>query len=140
MYLVAIIDVYSRYIVGWSLSNTMTARWCRKCLEEAIRHHSTLEIINIDQGNLFTSLEFSGCLSLYPGLQFSMDGKGLAIDNIFIERFWRNLKYEKIYLEPSDSGLELYHKIKDYMKFYNMERPHQGLAYKKPVEMFWKVA
>ena len=136
MYLVAIIDVYSRYIVGWSLSNTMTARWCRECLEEAIKRHGAPEIINTDQGSQFSSPEFSGRVSLYPGLQFSMDGKGRAIDNIFIERFWRNLKYEKIYLEPSDNGLELYRKIKDYMNFYNMERPHQGLAYKRPVEMF----
>jgi len=65
-----------------------------------------------------------------------MDGKGRAIDNIFIERFWRSLKYEKIYIEPSDNGLELYHKIKDYMKFYNMERPYQGLEYKRPVEIY----
>ncbi len=136
MYLVAIIDVYSRYIVGWSLSSTMSARWCHEWLEEAIKRHGTPGIINTDQGSQFTSPEFSGYFSLYPGLQFSMDGKGRAIDNIFIERFWPNLKYEKIYLEPSDSGWELYHKIKDYMKFYNIERPHHGLAYKRPVEMF----
>lgn len=136
MYLVAIIDVYSRYIVGWSLSNTMTTRWCRECLEEAIARHGAPEILNTDQGSQFSSLDFWGNFSLHPDLKFSMDGKGRAIDNIFIERFWRSLKYEKIYLEPSDNGLELYHKIKDYMNFYNMERAHQGLGYKKPVEMF----
>ena len=65
-----------------------------------------------------------------------MDGKGRAIDYIFIDRFWRNIKYEKLYLEPSDNGLELYHKLRDYMKYYNLERPHQGLKYKKPVEMY----
>ena len=136
MYLVAIIDVYSRYIVGWSLSNTMTTRWCRECLEEAIMRHGAPEILNTDQGSQFSSFEFFGYFSSYSDLKFSMDGKGRAIDNIFIERFWRSLKYEKIYLEPSDNGLELYHKIKDYMNFYNMERPHQGLEYKRPVEMY----
>jgi len=136
MCLVAIIDVYSRYIVGWSLSNTMTTRWCRECLEEAIMRHGAPEILNTDQGSQFSSFEFFGYFSSYSDLKFSMDGKGRAIDNIFIERFWRSLKYEKIYLEPSDNGLELYHKIKDYMNFYNMERPHQGLEYKRPVEMY----
>jgi len=136
VYLVAIIDVYSRYIVGWSLSNTMTTRWCRECLEEAIMRHGAPEILNTDQGSQFSSFEFFGYFSSYSDLKFSMDGKGRAIDNIFIERFWRSLKYEKIYLEPSDNGLELYHKIKDYMNFYNMERPHQGLEYKRPVEMY----
>ena len=136
MYLVAIIDVYSRYIVGWSLSNTMTTRWCRECLEEAIMRHGAPEILNTDQGSQFSSFEFFGYFSSYSDLKFSMDGKGRAIDNIFIERFWRSLKYEKIYLEPSDNSLELYHKIKDYMNFYNMERPHQGLEYKRPVEMY----
>lgn len=133
MYLVGIIDAYSRYIVGWSLSNTMTTRWCRECLEEAIMRHGAPEILSTDQGSQFSSSEFSGYFTTHPAIKFSMDGKGSAIDNIFIERFWRSLKYEKIYLEPSDNGLELYHKIKDYMKFYNMERPHQGPDYKRPV-------
>lgn len=114
----------------------MTTRWCRECLEEAIMRHGAPEILNTDQGSQFSSPEFSSYFSSYPGLKFSMDGKGRAIDNIFIERFWLSLKYEKIYLEPCDNGLELYHKIKDYMKFYNMERPHQRLGYKRPVEMF----
>jgi putative transposase len=80
------------------------------------------EIINTDQGSQFSSPEFSTCFSSHVSLEFSMDGKGCAIDNIFIERFWRNIKYEKIYLDPSDNGLDLYHKIKEYMKFYNMKR------------------
>ena len=140
LYLVGIIDVYSRYIVGWSLSNTMTAHWCRECLEEAIKHHGAPEIINTDQGSQFSSPEFSAYFSSYEGLKFSMDGKGRAIDNIFIERFWRNIKYEKLYLEPSDNGLELYHKIKDYMKYYNQERPHQGLEYKRPMDVYREAA
>jgi putative transposase len=101
----------------------MSARWCRECLEEAIKHHGAPEIINTDQGSQFSSPEFSAYFSSHEGLKFSMDGKRRAIDNIFIERFWRNIKYEKLYLEPSDNGLELYHKIKDYMKYYNQERP-----------------
>ncbi|HMM17520.1 MAG TPA: integrase core domain-containing protein [Petrimonas sp.] len=92
-------------------------------------HHGAPEIINTDQGSQFSSPEFSAYFSSY-------DGKGRAIDNIFIERFWRNIKYEKLYLEPSDNGLELYHKIKDYMKYYNQERPHQGLEYKRPMEVY----
>ncbi|WP_298653812.1 IS3 family transposase, partial [uncultured Proteiniphilum sp.] len=127
MCLVAIIDVYSRYIVSWSLSNEIT-RWCRECLEGAIMRYGAPEILNTDQGSQFSSPEFTGYFSSYPDLKFSMDGKGRAIDNIFIERFWRSLKHEKIYLEPSDNGLELYHKIKDYMEFYNRERPHQALG------------
>jgi putative transposase len=136
MYLVGIIDVYSRYIVGWSLSNTMTTRWCRECLDEAIKNHGVPEIVNTDQGSQFSSPEFSAYFSSHEGLKFSMDGKGRAIDNIFIERFWRNIKYEKIYLEPSDNGLDLYRKIKEYMTYYNTERPHQGLEYKRPVEIY----
>jgi putative transposase len=99
MYLVAIIDLYSRYIVAWSLSNTMTSEWCRECLEIAIDRYGAPEIINTDQGSQFTSPTFTEFTASYKDLQLSMDGKGRAIDNIFIERFWRNLKYEKIYLD-----------------------------------------
>ncbi len=139
MYLVAIIDLYSRYIVGWSLSNTMTAAWCKECLELAISKHGRPEIVNTDQGSQFTSPLFTGYV-LGEEISFSMDGKGRAIDNIFIERFWRSIKYEKIYLEPSDDGLELYGKIKAYMKFYNTRRQHQSLGYKKPEEVFRQAA
>jgi len=139
MYLIAIIDLYSRYIVGWSLSNTMTAEWCKECVEIAIRKHGSPDIINTDQGSQFTAPVFTEFV-LGEGIKLSMDGKGRAIDNIFIERFWRNIKYEKIYLEPSDDGLELYGKIKDYMKFYNTERLHQSLGYKRPEQVFRQVA
>lgn len=120
MYLVAIIDLYSRYVVSWSLSNTMTAKWCRACLEWAIDRYGAPEILNTDQGSQFTSPVFTEFAVSHQGLKLSMDGKGRAIDNVFIERFWRNIKYEKIYLEPSSNGLELYHKIKDY----NTLTPH----------------
>jgi putative transposase len=139
MYLIAIIDLYSRYIVGWSLSNTMTAVWCKECLETAISKHGQPEMINTDQGGQFTSPMFTEYV-LDQEISFSMDGKGRAIDNIFIERFWRSIKYEKIYLEPSDDGLELYGKIKTYMEFYNTKRQHQSLGYKKPEQVFKQVA
>lgn len=140
MYPVAIIDVYSRYMVSWSLSNTMTSEWCRECLETAINRYGAPEILNTDQGSRFTSPIFTEFIASYQDLKLSMDGKGRAIDNIFIERFRRNIKYEKLYLEPSENGLELYHKIKDYMKFYNAERPHQSPEYKKPEQMYFLAA
>lgn len=136
MYLVAIIDLYSRFIVGWSLSNTMTAEWCKECLEMAIMQFGAPEILNTDQGSQFRSPVFTKYVDSLEGTKFSMDGKGRAIDNIFIERFWRNIKYEKIYLEPSEDGHELYGKIKWYMKFYNAQRPHQSLDYKRPEKVF----
>tara|TARA_B100000676_G_C18000725_1_gene800691 strand:- start:200 stop:1012 length:813 start_codon:yes stop_codon:yes gene_type:complete len=139
MYLFAIIDLYSRYIVGWSLSNTMTATWCKECLESAINSYGCPEIINTDQGSQFSSPKFTSFV-LGEDIQFSMDGKGRAIDNIFIERFWRSIKYEKIYAEPSDDGLELYSKIKVYMEFYNTKRQHQSLGYKKPEQVFRQAA
>jgi len=139
MYLVAIIDLYSRFIVGWSLSNTMTALWCKECLEAAILRHGRPEIINSDQGSQFTCPAFTEFVEKEE-IRFSMDGKGRAIDNIFIERFWRNIKYEKIYLEPSEDGVELYGKIKGYMEFYNTERGHQSLGYKLPEEVFSSAA
>ena len=139
MYLFAIIDLYSRYIVGWSLSNTMTSVWCRECLEMAINKHGKPEIINTDQGSQFSSPKFTEFVQK-EGIQFSMDGKGRAIDNIFIERFWRSVKYEKIYLEPSDDGLELYGKIKAYMEFYNTKRQHQSLGYKRPEQVYLMAA
>lgn len=140
MYLVAIIDLYSRFIVGWSLSNTMTAKWCKECLETAITQYGAPEILNTDQGSQFTSPVFTEYVATHENTRFSMDGKGRAIDNIFIERFWRNIKYEKIYPEPSDDGLELYGKIKEYMKFYNAERGHQSLGYKRPERVFRSAA
>lgn len=136
MYLVAIIDLFSRFIVGWSLSNTMTSIWCKECLETAIFNHGKPEILNTDQGSQFTSPLFTEFVTADQKIRFSMDGKGRAIDNIFIERFWRNIKYEKIYIEPSDDGIELFEKIKWYMKFYNTRRQHQSLDYKRPEQLF----
>ena len=139
MYLVAIIDLYSRFIVGWSLSNTMTAECCKKCLEASIEAHGEPEIINTDQGSQFTSPIFTEAVTGRE-IQLSMDGKGRCIDNVFIERFWRNIKYEKIYLEPSEDGIELHGKIKWYMEFYNNRRPHQSLGYIQPEKVYARAA
>ena len=104
MYLVAIIDLYSRFIVKWSLSNRMTATWCKECLEMSIIQFGTPEILNADQGSQFTSPVFTKFIDTLESTQFSLDGNGRAIENIFIERFWRNIKYEKINPEPSEDG------------------------------------
>ena len=131
MYLTAIIDLHSRYVVHWSLSNTMTAEWCAEVLKEAIIEHGTPAIFNTDQGSQFTSEVFTKVL-LEHNIQISMDGKGRAIDNIFIERLWRSVKYEDIYLKCYEDGLTLYQGMKAYFKFYNQERLHQSLDYETP--------
>ena len=132
-------DWHSRKILSWRLSNTMATDFCIDALEEAIRSYGKPEVFNTDQGAQFTSEAFTDVLKLAK-IKISMDGKGRAIDNIFIERFWRNIKYEKIYLEPSDDGLELYGKIKAYMEFYNTKRQHQSLGYKRPEQVFCQAA
>ncbi len=137
MYLFAIIDVYSRYIVGWGISNTMTAEWCASITKEAIIKHGKPEIINSDQGSQFTSEEHTKLLESYE-IQISMDGKGRAIDNIYIERFWRSIKYEKIYLWAYEDGLSLFKGVKEYMHFYNEKRKHQHLDDKIPKALYNK--
>jgi len=107
MYLFAIIDVYTRFIVGWDISNTMSAEWCASITEEAILAHGKPEIINSDQGSQFTSEVHTALLKKHE-IQISMDGKGRAIDNIYIERFWRTIKYEDIYLKVYENGVSLY--------------------------------
>lgn len=137
MYLMAIIDLHSRYVVNWSVSNSMEAEWCATVLREAIAMHGKPEIINSDQGSQFTSDEW---IEACKGIQISMDGKGRAIDNIFIERLWRTVKYEHVYLNPAEDGLELFLGFKHYFNFYNNERSHQSLEYSRPVEVFNKAA
>jgi putative transposase len=117
----------------------MTAPWCKECVENAILIHGKPEIMNTDQGSQFTCPLFIGFIT-DSHISFSMDGKGRAIDNIFIERFWRSIKYEKIYIEPSDDGIELFGKTKSYMEFYNTKRPHQSLDFKKPEQVFFRAA
>jgi putative transposase len=139
MYLLAIIDLHSRYIVGWSLSNTMEASWVVETLKEAIRRHGKPRIINSDQGSQFTSDEY---IDFLKGLtvQISMDGKGRATDNAFIERFFRTIKHEKIYLHLPEDGLALHRTCKEFINFYNTEREHSELGYDAPIEHYRKAA
>jgi putative transposase len=135
LYMIAILDLHSRYVLNWSLSNTMDAAWCTQVLREAIAQHGCPQIFNTDQGSQFTSEEFTGVLK-ENNIQISMDGKGRATDNIFIERLWRSLKYEYVYLNPANDGVVLYEGISWYVNFYNTRRVHQHLAYRVPVEVF----
>lgn len=135
MYLVAIVDLYSRYVINWSVSNSMDATWCKEMLEEAIDQHGKPEIINTDQGSQFTSKEFTSAV-LSNDIKLSMDGRGRAIDNVFIERFWRDIKYEKLYLNPPKDGTDLYLKVAEYMNYYNYERRHGGIDQLRPNDLY----
>jgi len=135
MYLMAIIDVYSRYVVGWSISNSMEAEWCAGVVEDAIAKHGTPEIFNTDQGSQFTSELFTSMLTGH-NIKISMDGKGRAIDNIFIERLWRSVKQENIYINAYETGLDLYKGVEAYFKDYNHVRIHQSLYYSTPVQRY----
>ena len=136
MYLMGIIDVYSRMVVAWSVSNTMSADWCKSIMNDAIIKHGKPEIVNTDQGSQYTSEIFIGLLKKH-NIRISMDGKGRALDNIYIERLWRSVKYENLYLKSYENGIELYHGIKEYFEFYNSERRHQSLGYSTPAEVFF---
>jgi putative transposase len=135
MYLCAIIDVYTRYVVGWSISNTMTAEWCLDILKEAVNNYGLPQIVNTDQGSQFTSDVYTSYLNENK-IKISMDGKGRALDNIWIERLWRSVKYEDIYLKCYTTVTELETGIDNYFKFYNLKRPHENLNYKTPNEMY----
>ena len=137
MYLVAIMDWSSRYVIAWELSNTLDGDFCVRVLKRALALGKP-EIFNTDQGSQFTSDRFTRTL-LDQGVQISMDGKGRALDNVFIERLWRSLKYEMIYLRQFESVPELKSAIRSYLHFYNTERIHQGLAYKTPKEVYDKI-
>ena len=139
MYLCAIIDLHTRYVVGWGISNTMTAEWCTQIVQQAIDTHGKPEILNSDQGRQFTSDVYIGLLKDNE-VQISMDGKGRAIDNIFIERLWRTVKYEHIYLHVYEDGLSLYKGLQQYFSFYNDERRHQSLNYETPLTSYSRAA
>ena len=130
-YLVAIIDWYSRRVLSWRISNSMEAVFCVDCLEDALRHHGTPEIFNSDQGSQFTSAAFTDVLKR-EGVTISMDGRGRAFDNIFVERLWRSVKHEDVYLKGYASMGELMVGLADYFVFYNGERPHQSLGQQTP--------
>jgi len=133
MYLVAIIDWFSRYVLAWQLSNTRDGQFCLDVLRQALLAGHP-EIFNTDQGVQFTALEFTGCLEA-AGIRISMDSRGRALDNIFIKRLWRSVKYEDIYLKDYASVPELDAGLNAYFRFYNFDRPHQSLAYRTPAEM-----
>ena len=134
LYLAAILDWYSRYVLAWRLSNSLDADFCVEALEEALAGGRP-EIFNTDQGVQFTSQEFTSRLES-AGVAISMDGKGRALDNVFVERLWRTVKYEEIYLKEYASGAECQAALRTYLRFYCDERPHQALAYHTPAEVY----
>jgi len=134
-YLVAVIDWHSRAILSWRLSNTMTVDFCVEALEEALRQHGKPEVFNTDQGAQFTSPDFTGVLKR-EGITISMDGKGRATDNIFIERVWRSLKYEDVYLRDYATLAEAHAGIGKWIRFYNVRRWHQSLDNRTPMEVY----
>lgn len=123
MYMTAFIDVYSRKIMGWGISNTMSKKWCLGVLNDAIARHGKPEIINSDQGSQYTSSAWTHFLADNE-IKISMDGKGRATDNTWIERFWKSLKYDYVYLNPCDNGMDLFEGIKNHIAYYNQKR-HQ---------------
>lgn len=123
MYLTAVIDVYSRKIMGWGISNSLDAKWCKQVLEDAISRHGKPEIVNSDQGSQYTSALWTQFLDKQE-IQISMDGKGRATDNIWIERFWKSIKYGYIYLNPCDNGTELLEGVARYINYYNTRTHH----------------
>ena len=133
MYLVAVIDWYSRYVLAWELSNTLDSRFCISALQQALARAEPV-IFNTDQGSQFTSPEFTRELRQRQIL-ISMDGRGRALDNVFIERLWRSVKYEDIYLRDYQTPLELHHGLDAYFRFYNEERPHSALDGATPAEV-----
>lgn len=134
-YLVAVIDWYSRKVLSWRINNSMEADFCVDCLEDALRTHGTPEIFNSDQGAQFTSDAFTKVLKREK-ITISMDGRGRAFDNIFVERFWRNVKHEDVYLNGYANMGELMVGMAAYMSFFNAERPHQSLDYKTPEQVY----
>jgi putative transposase len=134
IYLTAVIDWYSRYVLSWRLSNSLDAEFCLEALEEALAI-ARPEIFNTDQGAQFTSDAFVGVL-MEAKVQISMDGKGRALDNIFVERLWRSVKYEEVYLKNYENVPDAYCGLEQYFTFYNTERLHQALDYKRPIEVY----
>lgn len=134
-YLVAVIDWYSRKVLSWRLSNSMDASFCVDCLEDALREHGRPMVFNSDQGSQFTSVAFTDVLKREV-VDISMDGRGRAFDNIFVERLWRNVKHEDVYLKGYANMAELMVGLAQYFAFYNEERPHQSLGYQTPASVY----
>jgi putative transposase len=134
-YLVAIMDWFSRAVLAWRLSNTLSTDFCIDALEEALRHHGPPEIFNSDQGAQFTDVDFLAVLKARD-IRISMDGKGRCMDNVFVERLWRSLKYEEVYLTAYEDAREAWRRISGWMHYYNFERPHQSLANQTPMQVY----
>ena len=134
MFLVAVLDWYSRYVLSWRLSNTLDTEFCLEALDAAMKRGQP-DIFNTDQGAQFTCTDFTGRLN-GAGVKISMDGRGRALDNIFVERLWRTVKYEDIYLRNYRTGGELHDGLERYFRFYNTERPHQSLNYRTPSSVY----
>ncbi len=137
VYLVAVIDWFSRRVLSWRVSITMEADFCVEALEEALAKHGRPAIFNTDQGSQFTSVDFTGVL-LENGVAISMDGKGSWRDNVFVERLWRSVKYEEVYLHAYDSVAEARASIGRYLGFYNTGRPHSSLDRRTPDEAYFE--
>jgi putative transposase len=135
VYLTVIMDWYSRCVLSWEVSVTMDDSFCVSALERALRRHSRPEIFNTDQGSQYTGNAFTGVLKDHR-IRISMDGKGRAMDNIMVERLWRTVKYEDIYLKDYETVEQLIHGLRSYFTFYNSERPHQSFAGKTPMEVY----
>jgi putative transposase len=134
LYLVAVMDWYSRYVISWRLSNTLTGSFCLEALDEALTH-SQPEIFNSDQGSQFTATAFTSRLET-SGVAISMDGRGRAIDNVFIERLWRSVKYEEVYLHDYTDGWHAEASLAAYFRVYDEERIHQSLGYRTPGDVY----
>ena len=137
--LVAIIDWYSRKVLAWRISNTQDKDFCVEALQEALSTYGQPEIFNTDQGSQFTSEAFTGVLQ-HNGVQISMDGKGRWVDNVFVERLWRSLKYEEVYLKAYDIVAEARESIGQYLRFFNSERRHQSLDRRTPDSVYFESA
>lgn len=135
LYLVAVIDWYSRFVLSWKLSNTLDADFCVEALQDALTQ-GTPDIFNTDQGSQFTSEDFVETV-LAAGAKMSMDGRGRWVDNVFVERLWRSLKWEEVYLHAYESPREARLSIGHWFDFYNTRRPHQALGYMKPAELHY---
>jgi putative transposase len=136
-YLVAILDWYSRYVLAWQLSKTLSADFCVEALSRALEI-AVPEIHNSDQGSQFTSFEYIGKLKEYPEIKISMDGRGRCFDNIFTERLWRTVKYEEVYLRDYQSFDEASESLNRYFELYNHRRLHQSLGYRTPAEIYYQ--
>ena len=136
IYLVAVLDWHSRRVLSWRVSNTLTTDFCLDAVREAIARYGTPEIFNTDQGSQFTSSEFTGLLKDHD-IQISMDGKGCWRDNVFVERLWKSVKYEEVYLKAYDSVSAAKAGLSAYLAFYNTRRPHQSLDGKTPDTIYF---